>query len=78
LIEWHRDETRPDEEEEPFPERVRLQEPALSLLIYQLMEATGWKFAPSVLLNEPDWLLQDLLKITSLSNKVRKELHPNG
>jgi len=43
-------------------------------MIYQLMEATGWKFAPSTLMNEPEWLLNDLLKISSLSNRVKREL----
>lgn len=37
----------------------------LSRRIWLLMEATGWKYTPLQLLDQPDWLMSDLLQLSS-------------
>lgn len=43
-----------------------------SYRLWQLMEATGWRFLPSQLMNEPEWLMNDLLTIAGAAGKIEK------
>lgn len=53
-----------------------LNDPERSWPIWQWMEATGWKFLPYAggLLDQPDWLLRDLLTVSAISERVRKQV----
>jgi len=42
--------------------------------IWTMAEATGWRFPPSVLLEEPEALLEDVLTVASIANRVREKL----
>jgi len=37
----------------------------LSWRIFTWMEATGWKFLPTDLLEQPEWLMEDLFTLAS-------------
>lgn len=39
------------------------------------MEATGWKFLPypGGLLDQPEWLMQDLFRIRAASERVKEK-----
>ncbi len=64
-------ERKADKETTPeLPEEVNLANEAQSYRVWQLMEATGWRFLPSQLLSEPEWLLNDLLTIAGLHGKI--------
>lgn len=43
------------------------------------MESTDWRFLPysGGLLDQPDWLIADLLTISGLSQQVRKMVSPH-
>lgn len=36
------------------------------------MEATGWRFLPSALLAEPDWLIEDLLTLRGEAQAIEE------
>ena len=55
-----------------LPETLELHDLETSWRVWQLMEATGWHYPPSVLMNEPHWLLEDLLTITGQKSAVEK------
>lgn len=55
-----------------LPEDVPLADYEQSYRIWLLMEATGWRFLPSQLMAEPEWLLNDLLTIASTHGKIDK------
>lgn len=44
--------------------------------IWTLLEATGWKFLPYAggVMEQPDWLLSDLMTIAAISERVRKQV----
>lgn len=48
-----------------LPDAIPLNNVELSYRVWQRMEATGWRYLPSQLLNEPDWLMDDILVISS-------------
>jgi len=56
-----------------------LHHPELSWRTWRLMEATDWRFLPypGGLLDQPDWLMADLLTIGGLSQQVKNML-PTG
>ena len=55
-----------------LPESIKLNDLETSWRVWQLMEATGWHFPPSVVMAEPHWLLEDLLTISSQRAAVEK------
>ncbi|MFA5836173.1 MAG: hypothetical protein WC837_04370 [Bellilinea sp.] len=44
---------------------IQLNNPDLSWRVFTWMEATGWKHLPSALMDEPDWLMDDLFTLAS-------------
>lgn len=55
-----------------LPDKLLLHDLETSYKVWQRMEATGWNFPPSVLMNEPDWLINDLLTIRGQNEIVRR------
>jgi len=46
--------------------------------IWRLMEITDWRIAPNHLLDTPDWLIEDLLSISSRASQIREMLKGSG
>jgi len=57
-----------------LPDRLELHNLDVSWRVFQLMEATGWQFLPGQLINEPDWLLEDLLTLRGQKGIVERML----
>lgn len=38
--------------------------------VWRLMELTGWRHLPSHVLDEPEWLLSDLLTISDMNARL--------
>jgi hypothetical protein len=57
------------------PDTLELNNPELSWQIWTRMEATGGKHLPypGALLDQPDWLMQDLFVITGEARRREKE-----
>jgi hypothetical protein len=55
-----------------LPEELLTNDLELSWRIWQWLEITGWRWPPTVLLDQPDWLMDDLLTISAMNGKVRK------
>ena len=47
-----------------LPDEAEFNDYELSKRIWMLMEATGWKYTPLELLEQPDWLMSDLLQLS--------------
>lgn len=41
--------------------------------VWTLLEATGWRWPPSVLLEQPDALLSDVLAIAATAQRVKEQ-----
>ena len=59
---------------------VHLNDFGTSWMVWVRMEATGWKFLPypGGLLEQPDWLMQDLFRIRAASERVKETLKNRG
>jgi hypothetical protein len=55
-----------------LPEAIHLNEPETAYQLYQLLELSGWRWPPDVLLRQPEALLTDILQIASIDQKVEK------
>ena len=70
MTRWHKPPPPGDEE------TIWLNDLERSWKVWTFLEATGWRFLPfpGGLLDQPDWLLRDLMTIAAVSERVRKEL----
>jgi hypothetical protein len=69
-VRWHRPLPPGDEE------TIWLNDLERSWKVWTLLEATGWRHLPlpGGLLDQPDWLLSDLMTITAISERARKQV----
>lgn len=56
------------------PESLDLNNSDKSWIIWTWMEATDWRFLPSQLMNEPEWLMQDLFTISAEKRRIEELL----
>lgn len=76
LFKWQRQRKQAQSDNAPeLPEMVRLYYPEESFRLLQLLEITGWKWPPDVLLRQPEALLADLLALTGLNSKIETMLN---
>jgi len=68
INERHADAKAPAE----LPDEIDLADEPRSWRVWQLMEATGWRFLPSQLMAEPEWLMNDLLTLAVLHGKIER------
>ena len=73
MLDWMRKaDSNADDEEDDWT----LDQPELSLSIWNAMEATGWQHLPfpGGLLDQPDWLIHDLYVLAWRKHVLRRQL----
>jgi hypothetical protein len=71
LFEWQTQRKSAQNDTAPeLPETIRLNYPEQSFRLLQLLEITGWRWPPDVLLRQPEAIMTDLLALAGLNGKI--------
>lgn len=76
LVQWQHQRKKAQGDTAPeLPETIRLHYPDESFRLLQLLEITGWRWPPDVLLRQPEAIMSDLLALAGLNGKIETMLN---